>query len=165
MANYYRKVINLKKIIIFYITIFIIGIVVGSSITYVIMKERDNKNKDSIQETIAKEAKKLMLRNDMYNYVEVIEKRIQEELEEDKKIVLAHSSLVFDADTFKEIDKDNKIIKDGFKITDIPFKSETPLENSIITINEKGTIEEATVYIEGYKLTYDFIGVSVEETK
>lgn len=149
----------------FYIIVFIVGIVIGSSITYVFMKEKDTKDKNTIQETIVKEAKKLMLRNDMYNYVEVIEKRIKEEVEEDKKIVLSHSNLIFDVDTFKEIDENNKIVEDGFKITDIPFKSDAPLENSIITINEKGTIEKATIYIEGYKLIYDFIGVSIEETE
>ncbi len=155
----------MKRKIINYILFLIIGIIIGSSTTFVIMYKKDENNNSSIQEAITKETKKILLRNDMYNYVETIEKSIKDILDEDEKIVLKKCDLVFKEDVFMEIDEDEQIVEKGFRIEDIPFKSATPLDNSIITINDKGKIEEATIYVEGYKLHYDFLSVSVESTE
>lgn len=151
----------MRKKVLYLIVVFIVGVLVGTCVTYTIMHKQNDENASGLQEKIALEAKKLMLRNDMYNYIEVIEKRISEELKEDEKLVLSYSSLSFEKDKFKEINENGETVENGFEITDIPFKSETPKDNSIITINEKGKIEEATIYVEGYKLHYDFVGVDV----
>lgn len=152
----------MRKKILYLILAFIIGVFVGTCVTYAIMRKQSDENASSIQEKIVLEAKKLVLRNDMYNYIEVIEKRISEELKEDEKLVLSYSNLIFQKDKFKEVSETGEFIDAGFEITDLPFKSETPKDNSSITINEKGKVEEATIYIEGYKLHYDFVGVDIE---
>lgn len=155
----------MKRRIINYCLFIILGILIGSTVTFVIMNKKEEKNSSGIQEAIMTETKKLLLRNDMYNYVETIEKSIKDILDEDEEIVLKKCNLIFKDNVFMEIDEEEKIVEKGLRIENIPFKSTTPLDNSIITINDKGKIEEATIYVEGFKLHYDFLSVSVESTE
>lgn len=154
----------MKKLIIYFM-IFLLGLGIGFTITYNVMNKKatvQTENNNTIQETIKIEAKKLLLRNSMYNYVDAVEDTISSLAStEPDYIITSGNYLLVDKTNMKQVDETGNEIVNGVIISEIIFPGDLPNIGSKITINEKGKITAATFYVEGYKVTYDLIGVNV----
>lgn len=155
----------MKKNIVIYLIIFIIGFSLGTFIIYNKLKENEEikiESNNTLQASIKEEAKKLLLRNSMYNYVDSIEDGISVLLTNvPEYIIKAGDYILINSNTMHLIDEDGNEILDSTTITDIVFTGNIPNIGSKATVNEKGRITAASFYVDEYVITYDLIGVTV----
>ena len=146
----------------------LIGLSIGSLLTYFIMK--DNSDKDlsklenentSITEKLSEEVKKLTLKNTIYNYVDIIKDRINE-LKQSKIDINGGMYLLFSPSTFKQVDEETYLVKNNGSIIDeLDFSDGKLEEKSMFILNENGGIKEAVFYIDNYQITYDLLSTKV----
>lgn len=54
-----------------------------------------------------------------------------------------------------------EFINGGATIDSLKFEDKKLSVNSIVIVNDKGSISEAVFYVDEYKITYDLIGTTV----
>ena len=146
-----------------------IGLIIGVFSTYLYMKsvekkieEENEKEKISITEKLSQEIAKLSLKNSAYTFVDTINSRIKEINEKEEKKVVKGTYVMKEDGIFYEADeKTTEFINGGAKIDSLKFEDKKLSVNSIVIINDKGTISEAVFYVDEYKITYDLIGTTV----
>ena len=141
-----------------------IGLIIGVFSTYLYMKsvekkieEENEKEKISITEKLSQEIAKLSLKNSAYTFVDTINSRIKEE----KKVVKGTYVMKEDGIFYEADEETTEFINGGAKIDSLKFEDKKLSVNSIVIINDKGTISEAVFYVDEYKITYDLIGTTV----
>lgn len=149
----------------------LIGLIIGITSTYIFMKnieykkeENYKKEKLTITEKMELEIKKLSLKNRTYTYVDDIEKEIEKYNSKSKEEKIKGTMFALENDKFYQVDsKTIEKIENGINFS-VKFTDMSPINHTVIIINEKGLIEEAIFLVEdNFQIKYNLIGTEVSK--
>ncbi|MEG0022161.1 MAG: hypothetical protein RSB77_05145 [Bacilli bacterium] len=151
-----------------------IGLIIGVLGTYIFMRSYEKKaeqqyelEKTSITEKLSLEITKLGLKTTTYDYVDIIETRIDEinQNKDSKKIDKGMYSLFEDKNFYLVNEETTEKVENGSIIDKLKLKDKELSQKSLIVVSDKGKIAEAIFYIEGFQIKYNLIGTTVSKVE